>query len=109
MEFKDTLIIQGVSREEFKSFITDAIKNEMQSQLQKITEQKQTSSDELLSKKEAAVFLRISLPTISKLVKEGVITCSRIGGSLRFKKSHLEKSLEQTKSRSYRMSISNSK
>jgi excisionase family DNA binding protein len=108
MSLKDnTLFLNGISLEEFESIITNAVRKEMQPHLQKLSENKESKREELLSKKEAANFLRMSLPTLSKLVKDGVIQCSRIGGSLRFKKSQLEKSIEQTQSRKFSIPIAN--
>jgi len=55
-------------------------------------------STKLLSKKEAAAYLTISLPTLTKLIKSGNVKALKIGKSrYRFRKSDLQNSLNKTK------------
>lgn len=57
---------------------------------------KQTSEKEAVSKtkyytcKEVATELHISLPTLNKYVKEGIIPCHRIGRRVLFKQEDME-------------------
>ncbi len=96
-----SLFLNGITLEDFENIIKNAVRKEMLPHLQKITAHSDSKPEELLSKKEAGIFLKMSLPTLSKLVKEGAIPCSRIGGSIRFKKSHLEKALEPVRNKNY--------
>jgi excisionase family DNA binding protein len=57
---------------------------------EKIHKQKQ-----LLNTKEAAEFLRISISTLYKWVRQGKIECIKTGGRLKFKKEVLEAWLEK--------------
>ena len=43
-----------------------------------------------LTRKELAEYLKISLPTLHKLVNNGTIKAYKIGGSVRFKKTEIE-------------------
>lgn len=47
--------------------------------------------DELLSRKEAANFLKVSLPTLDKMTKEGEIKCIRGTYLIRYRRSELLK------------------
>lgn len=52
-------------------------------------------TDEILSAKEAARYLRIALPTFYRYIREERIPCTKIGGRWKFKRSVLEQWLEQ--------------
>lgn len=54
--------------------------------------------DDLLTRKDAAALLKVSLPTLHDWVKSGIIPAYRIGSNIRFKKSELIKSLIKIKS-----------
>lgn len=63
------------------------------------TEQTHQSTDEtdLLTPKETADFLRISLPTLWRWQKKGKIKCYGIAGSRYYKRSELLESLTELK------------
>jgi excisionase family DNA binding protein len=52
--------------------------------------------DQLLTRKEAAEFLTISLATLHAYTKEGRIVGQRLGGRLVYRRSDLEKALKTT-------------
>lgn len=52
---------------------------------------------ELLTRKEAAGFLRISLPTLGEYVKRGILKAQRIGSRVLFDKTELENALHHIK------------
>jgi excisionase family DNA binding protein len=43
-----------------------------------------------MTRKELSEYLKISLPTLHKLVNNGTIKSYKIGGSVRFKKTEIE-------------------
>lgn len=53
--------------------------------------------DATLSRKEAAIFLSVSLPTLNNYTKSGIVKGYKLGGSVRYKKYDLENSLIQIK------------
>jgi excisionase family DNA binding protein len=55
------------------------------------------SQSNLLSRKEASKYLTISLPTLDKYVREGIIPSYRCGNTLRFKESELSEILLKRK------------
>lgn len=95
------LFLHGISIEVFQAIISTAVKNEFLEHLQNLSPPDKSTNDELLSKKQAAIFLKMSLPTLSKLVLEGVIPCRRIGSNIRFKKSELENSLTEVRNKKH--------
>lgn len=55
------------------------------------------SKDRLLTRKETAEYLKISLPTLYKLTRENVLSPIRIGRRLLFKLSDIENNLQNLK------------
>lgn len=79
-------LLRVIVREELSSF--------------KINNKPISNAEEIkfLSKKEAALFLKISLPTLTKLIKSGDVKALRLGKSrYRFRKTDLENSLIKKK------------
>jgi excisionase family DNA binding protein len=54
---------------------------------------------DLKTRKEAATFFGITLPTLHKLTQEGKVKGQRIGSRIRFYQSDLEKALKTIKSK----------
>lgn len=54
-----------------------------------------TSIKPLITRQEAAKFLKVSLPTLGKWTKQGVIKGYYIGDSVRYKYNEIEKSLKE--------------
>lgn len=87
----EQFILLQLSGQEIKLLISDAIKEEFK----KITPPSEPTKDMvLLSKKEAAKFLSISLTTLSTYVKQDLIRPWTLGPLIRFSKDELEKCLK---------------
>jgi len=65
----------------------------------KPVEQQEPNRKELKTRKEAAAFLGITLPTLHKMTHDGRIQGRRIGSRIRFYQSDLEKALKTIKSK----------
>lgn len=61
-----------------------------------------TATDELVTRKQAAVLLGISLPTLHEYCKSGIIPSYRVGSRIRFKKSELLECLKKVKTIKFR-------
>lgn len=55
-----------------------------------------------LTRKEVAEKLQISLISVDKYAKQGVLKSYRIGGAIRFKSSEVDKALEEVRNAKYR-------
>jgi excisionase family DNA binding protein len=55
-----------------------------------------------ITRAEAAAKLRITLSTLDKYAKQGIIQSYRIGGRIRFKSNEIEKAFEAVKNQKYR-------
>jgi excisionase family DNA binding protein len=84
-------IVTNYDRDDLVSMIKEAFKEE----LKEILKQKdqQNEYDELLTRKEAARFLKISLRTISNYQEDGRIPHYRLGRGIYFKKGELMQAL----------------
>jgi excisionase family DNA binding protein len=88
-----------ITPEQLRTVISETVKNEFARQFTAVTSQTQTNEqqDELLTRKQAAKLLGVSLPTLNEWSKSGVVTGYRINTRVRYKRNELEKSLLQMK------------
>lgn len=81
--------------EQLKTEISEEVFNKISSLLQ--TAQTPSPETELITRKQAADFLGVSLPTINDYTKTGKIQGYRIGNRIRYKRNEIENSLLQIK------------
>jgi excisionase family DNA binding protein len=93
LKFKqmDNLII--TTPEQLSSLISETVRAEFAKQGEQSVASQINKETELLTRKEAALLLGISLPTLHDWSKNGVITAYRIGTRVRYKRVELEQSL----------------
>src|SRR4030095_7893072 len=91
------IILTPITLEQLKSEITGALKKEITILVESLNCSKQ--EDELITRKQAAKLLGVSLVTINDWTKTGKITGYRIASRIRYKKSEVEASLAQIKTR----------
>jgi len=89
---EEKFVITNYDKNEFISLIREAFSDELRAILKQ--KDQQNEYDELLNRKEAARFLKISLRTISKYQEEETIDHYRLGKAIYFKKSELMQALE---------------
>lgn len=89
------IIIQQTTLSDLESSIRKIVREEI-SNLNipsNILKPPEYSEDILLSKGEAAKLLRLSLPTFTKMIKEGQVRPYKVGKRLKFKKNQILSSL----------------
>lgn len=89
-------MLSPIPLEQLKTVISDTVRAELSRQLDSIKGPKEDT--ELLTRKEAARFLGVSLPTLLDFTKSGKVTGYRIGTRVRYKRGELEQSLRQIQS-----------
>jgi excisionase family DNA binding protein len=98
MNNRKTILFE-IPMEELKSLISEAIKTELDKfPILNL----QSESSELISRKEAAKMLKISLPTLSDYVMRSIIPAYRIGNSIRLKKCEVVNALERIQAIKYK-------
>ena len=88
----EKFVVTNYDRDEIISMIKEAFSSELTEILTK--QEKESDYDQLLSRKEVAEMLKVSLVTVSKYQKEGRLTFYRIGRHVYFKKGDIMQALE---------------
>ena len=82
----ETLII---SKDELKQVLMEIISAEIFPQIPQVTKT-ETKTDEILSRKDAAQILGVSLPTLTKYSLDGMVPFYRLGSRIRYKRNEIE-------------------
>lgn len=88
-----SIILQGISLQEFESLIRKLIAERKDEVLQTkyIPAQKET---DYLTREQVSKRLKISLPTLSKYTNAGLIQSYKIGSRVLYKMEHIEEALQ---------------
>jgi excisionase family DNA binding protein len=87
------ILIQNITKKELQELITLCVQNVI---VALADVQKTEVKEEFISKKEAAEYLNVSLPTLSKYVQAGWVKAYSLSGSrIKFKKNELDGSFIQ--------------
>ena len=84
------LILHSTPKEEFVNLIGEIVKE----QLKIHSLEKQEEDTRLLTRKEVAKILQISLPTLNTYTKEGTIPATRLGSMIRYRKCDVDNALK---------------
>jgi len=85
-------IVLSLTQDDFRGILKETIQEALESALNVVEENKE--AEVLLSRHEAAELLKVSLVTISKYQKDGIIPYYRFGRRVLFKKKELIESLK---------------
>ncbi|MBN1819783.1 MAG: helix-turn-helix domain-containing protein [Prolixibacteraceae bacterium] len=94
----ENLLSVSFDSEGLRSLIQEVVSSELAAQLKPVEQKK----DELLTRKEAAKMLRISLVTLATITKNGKLPSYRVRGKVLFKKSDVEATLQKVVTNRYR-------
>lgn len=98
---QNEIILSGISFEQLQ----DSIKTIVQSEVQKIVSGLTPTPEpapELITRKETALILGISLPTLNDWTKTGIIPAQRIGTRVRYQRTSVYASLKDIETLKYR-------
>jgi len=96
----EQILLSQIPLSELKQQLRDIIKEELKISNSNIAEPKEPG--ELLTRKQVAKILKVSLVTLDKWRKEGKIKYIGIGSPVRFKYSDVMKALENRRELKYR-------
>ena len=85
------LFISGLTPQEFKKMLIEALEQVIEPS----KSAKESRSIELLTRKETAKFLRISLPTLADWTKQGLIHAIPMGRRIFYSASEIQNELEK--------------
>ena len=85
----EKILLEKISAEELSNLVAEKVGNK----IKLLVPQKE--SVDLISRKEAARFLKISLPTLRKWTVRGLLISYKINGRIRYKKSEILTALQE--------------
>jgi len=96
MNFSKTVIL-NLSLQELEEIIQRSV----ETALRRVATESDNENkvDHMLTRKEVAKMLSLSLPTLTKYVKQGKIPAHRIGNRILFKKTEIIESLKEVQNR----------
>lgn len=92
-----SILIQNINSSELENLISKAVAAALKdlSINAPVVNSVESTSSELLTKGQAASYLKISLPTLSKYIKNGFVKAHTVAGTrMRFRVADLEKALK---------------
>ena len=89
------MLLSSIPYDQLKLELSETIKKELQTLF--ITLQPQAEKTEYLTRKQAAVLLGVSLPTLNEWTKSGLVPGYRIASRVRYKRASVEAALSQIK------------
>jgi excisionase family DNA binding protein len=96
------LVFSPIPLDELTAVITQTVRSEMERAAQCFTP---PPSTELITRKEAAQILGVSLVTLNDWTKAGTITGYRIGTRIRYKRHELEDAVREIRSLKYKRRV----
>jgi len=90
-------IIEGLSVDEFKNIITDAVGTMLKQHISRHEEQTR-----YLTREETKDLLRISMPTLNDYTKKGILKGYRLGGRVLYNEQEIVASLREITSIKYK-------
>ena len=95
------IILSGITFDELKESFKSIVKNEVE-QIIKNLPTSQEPAPELITRKETAHILGISLPTLNEWTKNGTLPAQRIGTRVRYNRTSVYNSLKDVETLKYR-------
>lgn len=94
------IILSGISFEQLQDSIRTTVKNEVERIIGNLPTP--TTAPELITRKETAEILGISLPTLNSWTSTGIIPAQRIGTRVRYNRANVYASLKDIETLKYR-------
>ena len=95
-----SLIVSQISIEDFESRLEKVIQSALT--LAEVKKESNPDLEVFLTRKEAAKLLRISLPTLTRYVKAGIVPAVILGNEYRFNKANLLDCMKAINEQKYR-------
>jgi len=98
---QNEIILNGISFEQLENSIKTIVQNEVQKIVSGLVPAPEPSP-ELITRKETALILGVSLPTLNDWTKNGTIPAQRIGTRVRYNRANVYASLKDIETLKYR-------
>ncbi len=97
-----TILLHSTPISDFKLIIGEVIREQLQNFNQEHPTEPAEKPTGLLTRREVAQKLKITLVTLDKYTRAGTLQSYKIGGQIRYKAAEIEKAFEQVKNAKYR-------
>ena len=98
-----TVFFSGVTFEQLQESIKGIVRNEIESAISQTLQFQDPEPDQsLITRKDAASILGVSLPTLNEWTKTGLIRAKRIGTRIRYLRSDVYNALKDVDTLKYR-------
>ncbi len=87
-------LIQGVTLQDIRSVMREEIERALDARGYGSPQKKDAEAPELLTRREAAKYLRISVPSLQRRIRDKHIACVRMGARVLFRKGDLDACLQ---------------
>ena len=94
------IILSGITFEQLQDSIRATVRNEVEKIVLGLTQPE--PAPELITRKETAHILGISLPTLNEWTKNGTLPAQRIGTRVRYQRANVYASLKDVETLKYR-------
>ena len=98
------ILLNGISFEQLQNSIKTIVSAELKNAVIELTESQKDPAPELITRKETADILGVSLPTLHEWTKKGVLPAKRIGTRVRYEKRAVMDALKDIETIKYRRS-----
>jgi excisionase family DNA binding protein len=96
------ILLNGISFEQLQNSIKTIVSAELKNAVIELTESQKDTAPELITRKETADILGVSLPTLHEWTKKGVLPAKRIGTRVRYEKRAVMDALKDIETIKYR-------
>ena len=98
---QNEIILSGISFEQLQDSFRTIVQNEVQKIISGLTPTPEPEP-ELITRKETAQILGVSLPTLNEWTKNGTLPAQRIGTRVRYNRANVYASLKNVETLKYR-------
>jgi excisionase family DNA binding protein len=96
------ILLNGISFEQLQNSIKTIVSAELKNAVIELTESQKDTAPELITRKETADILGVSLPTLHEWTKKGVLPAKRIGSRIRYERTAVYDALKSVEPLKYR-------
>lgn len=96
------ILLNGISFDQLQESIKTIVSAEIKNAVNELTVSQKDTATELITRRETAAILGVSLPTLHEWTKKGILPAKRIGSRIRYERSAVYQALKSVEPLKYR-------